>query len=403
MKTEFNEKLADAKRMLLQPPKKSDDIRSKMSTFIITMLYSFNIIPSDQNLLDVNKMEIKLNEKWFVELSKEEAAGALVHLVYHAALLHPYRKGGRDEELYNRACDEVVNQMIEQSGYVLPPDVEASSEYGSMAMEAIYNVLEQNKNQKQNNGNGSGNGQGKGNGQNQNQGNNGGQNSLSNDMNFSDSSPSPQLQEAIINSSAALKAVTGKDAGQAFETLQTVLNALQDGSLSWEELLHSYATELSRGNPSYHKFERRMINQGYYFPSNEDVNKLEHIMVAFDVSGSVSEEQAEHFLREIKKMFTNCSPDKLTMMTFNTKIVETKEFTDESQFVKMNLKMGGGTALEPVFEWVEKAKPNFIVVFSDLWCDRIEKCSVPTIWVCIDNPNAEVNFGKLIHVNEELK
>ena len=52
MKTEFNEKLADAKRMLLQPPKKSDDIRSKMSTFIITMLYSFNIIPSDQNLLE---------------------------------------------------------------------------------------------------------------------------------------------------------------------------------------------------------------------------------------------------------------------------------------------------------------------------------------------------------------
>ena len=409
MNQEFQTKLADAKRTLLQPPKHSDAIQNKMSTFIITMLYSFNIVPSDKNLLDVENMEIHLDTESFVELTKEEAAGLLVHLVYHAALLHPYRKGERNERLYNQACDEVINQMIRETGYTLPHYVQTSDKYGSMAVEAIYNELElQQKNQQrpdesqqQNNQNQSGNSNSNNSGNGNNNSN--GQNKLSDDIKFVNKSVTPKLKEAILNSAAAMKAITGKNAGDAFETLDAVLNSLQDGSLSWEELLQSYAAELSRGEPSYYKFERRMINQGYYFPSNEDMNKLEHIMVAFDVSGSVSEKQAEHFLSEIKKMFNNCSPEKLTMMTFNTQIVETKEFTDENQFTKMNLRMGGGTALEPVFDWVEKAKPNFIVVFSDLWCDRIAKCSVPTIWVCIDNPNATVEFGKLIHVNEELK
>ena len=60
----------------------------------------------------------------------------------------------------------------------------------------------------------------------------------------------------------------------------------------------------------------------------------------------------------------------------------------------------GGTNLTPVFEHYDKNKPTVLVVFSDLFCAPIiEDPGYPVIWACFGNPNAEVNFGQLIHVD----
>jgi predicted metal-dependent peptidase len=49
--------------------------------------------------------------------------GALVHEVLHAALQHIWRRGTRDKDLWDMACDYVVNQIVKEQGLQLPPGV----------------------------------------------------------------------------------------------------------------------------------------------------------------------------------------------------------------------------------------------------------------------------------------
>ena len=54
-------------------------------------------------------------------LSPDELVGVLAHEVMHCALAHPARRGGRDPERWNVACDLAVNPLLVPAGIVLPP------------------------------------------------------------------------------------------------------------------------------------------------------------------------------------------------------------------------------------------------------------------------------------------
>ncbi|MCX7018017.1 MAG: VWA-like domain-containing protein [Candidatus Sumerlaeota bacterium] len=57
-------------------------------------------------------VDLLYNPAFILSLSNGELAGVLVHEVLHAALDHPSRLKDRDWELWNAACDYVVNGMI---------------------------------------------------------------------------------------------------------------------------------------------------------------------------------------------------------------------------------------------------------------------------------------------------
>ena len=44
----------------------------------------------------------------------------VAHEVLHCALGHNTRRGGRDRERWNKACDYVVNWMLYKAGFTLP-------------------------------------------------------------------------------------------------------------------------------------------------------------------------------------------------------------------------------------------------------------------------------------------
>jgi predicted metal-dependent peptidase len=66
---------------------------------------------------------------------------ALVHEVLHAALQHIWRRGDRDRELWDMACDYVVNQIIKDQGLQLPPGVFLSGRFKGMSADAVYSIL----------------------------------------------------------------------------------------------------------------------------------------------------------------------------------------------------------------------------------------------------------------------
>src|SRR3990167_8203451 len=55
-------------------------------------------------------------------LPSNQLQAVLAHEVLHCGLLHMFRRGARDPQLYNIAADHVVNNVLVEWGYQLPPN-----------------------------------------------------------------------------------------------------------------------------------------------------------------------------------------------------------------------------------------------------------------------------------------
>lgn len=374
-------------------------VTKKHNAFIGSILYSLNIVPSKQVetvTLDTDKETISINPEYFHSLNVEERASVLAHETYHYALMHSIRRGNRNEKIWQKACEETVNDLLINSGFTLPKGTEVNNKYEKWSTEEVYEDLLKNSKEEEE--------------EEQGQPSQGG---LDQDLLFGESSDSTstanqevtaKISSKLMNANLAEEMASGSsmDAGKSGYAFKKLFEEIKRGKLQWNVILQEYIDEKTQGEPSYENFNRRYIQYDLYLPSNLTTCAIERIAIACDISGSVSEQQLVAFLKEMKLIKDTFSPEYLDVVAFNHNIQSVTTFDKEDEFTKVDMYIGGGTDLEPVFNYYAnpKHKPNFLIVFSDLECTPIiSKPDYDVIWICIDNPNAEVNFGKIIHIN----
>lgn len=100
----------------------------------------------------------------------------------------------------------------------------------------------------------------------------------------------------------------------------------------------------------------------------------------------------------IKERF---NPEKLTILQFDTKVQKIDVYTSMDYFNYLDVIGRGGTHLECVREYINEHKPTAAVVFSDLHCPKMHHLDndIPVIWIVLNNKDAKVNFGKMVHIN----
>ena len=365
------------------------------NAFIGSLLYDLNFEPDYQVKtvqLDSGLHSIKCNPNFFCSLTHEQQATVLAHEVYHYALMHDVRRGQRDPELYQKAADQVVNNLLVDGGFEIPPLVEYDTKYRNLSTETVYNYMEQDQKNKDPD----------------NKPNN---DPLGDDLNNSgQSSPNQnqvnQMQQNILKANASEELTNGhgmeaSDAGSIFGQL---FQDIKEGKLNWIDILQEYFDELIQGEQDWTRYNRRYLEYDLYLPDLRSENQIKKVAVAFDVSGSVTEEQIKAFLNEMKLIKNQLNPEVMDVVSFNHNIVDIFQIESNDDMDKVHMKISGGTDLYPVFNHYLKPEnqPNFLIVFSDLYCTPIEKPTpFDTIWICIDNKKAKTNFGKLIHINSE--
>lgn len=110
------------------------------------MLYKLNCVEDvTTSTMYYNGLDssIHLNPLWFNKLSDQEACSALAHEALHYALQHDIRKGNRDHELYNKAADHVVNNILMDYGFELPADVPVDRRFQNKTTEYVYKFMEE--------------------------------------------------------------------------------------------------------------------------------------------------------------------------------------------------------------------------------------------------------------------
>lgn len=338
-------------------------------------------------------MEILWNPNFFLRLPKETRKFVLLHEIEHVARLHMIRKGDRDHETWVQACDYEINLAQVDEGLTYEGTSPLiSEEYRGMTAEQIYDLLQQKK---EDGGDG---------GENQ----NGSWGDGSPDIVQGDSKGDgnqPELTQAqaakIINTVAkAIQAekISGFHTAKT-EAVESILNKFLKPSLDWNKFLRRYMTDKLQKQLSWKRRNKRYPS--IYLPSRrKDKKGLTNITFYLDTSGSITNRMVEIFNSEVKYVFEHFQPKALNVIQFDTDIRLETTYTRGTRIKQMKVSGRGGTDLTCVHEHIKKTKPNIVVVLSDLDCLPMETIKgLDILWIVFDNPNAQVQQGRVFHVN----
>jgi predicted metal-dependent peptidase len=339
-----------------------------------------------------NGVYVKWNPYYFHFLTPAGRQSILVHELWHVGLMHMLRRGTRNMEVWNYACDTVLDNMMDLEGYVIdetlfPPELfppgsqtfKAHVKYGTKAAEEIYDDMAKSSTPPPAGGMG---------------------------MDLIEPSPGDStIQHQVINAViSAVHAAKLAGAGNLPGDLETTIKKFLQPKIDWDKALFGFFNELGGQDYSWARPNRRY--QDMYLPSlREEYDALSHIIYYEDVSGSISEADAIRFNSEFKYVHDYFRPEKMTMVQFDTRIQKEDVFLKDDEFLEIKIVGRGGTSLHCVHEHIVKHKPSAVVVFSDLQCEPMaplppDLAHVPIIWIALNNRGAHVNQGKIVHLHE---
>lgn len=352
----------------------------------------------DVETAGTNGLSLQWNPKFYWSIPFHTRVTILVHELWHVALLHMLRRGDRDPEMWNISCDVCINNMLVQDGYTwegfrpyidrnmdnMPAEEIYEKRYGNVKVLTREKIISEFKD-------------------------------LPEWRDFTFDMPLPEADliepgkddedpSGVINTvigayhSANMSGGPGSVPGE----IELILKRFLSPKLPWEQLLHAFFHELANHDYRWNKPNRRYAD--IYLPSlqEEEEGGLDHIMYFLDVSGSISDMEVTRFNSEVKYIKDTFNPEKLSLIQFDTKIQDVQVFEKEDPFEELLVKGRGGTSLDPVHAYIVKHKPTAVVVFSDLHCPVMENLPIPVplIWICINNPDAKVTQGQLVHILE---
>lgn len=117
-------------------------LRMKAPFFATLALFAPVKASSETPTAATDGRTIFANPTYLLSLGPRQQEALLLHAVLHAALLHPTRRGVRDEMAWNIAADIVVNGIIADHGdFELPPDTARDPELAKLSVEEVYELL----------------------------------------------------------------------------------------------------------------------------------------------------------------------------------------------------------------------------------------------------------------------
>jgi predicted metal-dependent peptidase len=351
---------------------------------------------------------IYVNPEFCATLSLDETAFVFAHEVMHCVLGHIDRRGTRDPQNWNYAIDYATNLMLVELGLKMPKVGLLDRDYRGMTAEDIYDRLKKKASEKKS---GSSNpkvgtfGEG------------GSAECGGWDLHL----PSGDLRGQAIRAKefpsaeerkrlriSLTKGMESSLRGVAPGLFDSEIKQARGGDVPWRALVARFFTGLRQDDYRMFPPNKKHIWRGIYLPSIGAPGPS-HIAVAVDTSGSMSDEVLGEILGEIDKLrsVTNC---RLTLIQCDAKVQKVDDFesTDETQFDRYQFHGRGGTAFEPVFDWIaeQSTKSYFqldaLIYLTDGFGSFPQKPpSYPLLWIMTDKSQPNVPFGTVIRLHAQ--
>ena len=331
---------------------------------------------------------LKYNPKAISEMPLTKVQGMLAHTVMHPAMMHHTRRGSRDIEKWNKACDYSINTILANAGFDLPEGKYVNQAYSGMTAEHIFSILPDEP--KDNKGGGN-----SGNQPDNDPGGDGGVEDSPNSTNGGGSQSQQNHEEAEWKQALAQAAHVAKQAGSLPGDLERMMQELLEPVLPWKDILKRFMTEKCNDDFSWKRGNRRFIAQGLYLPSRTSDDAMGTMVVAIDTSGSIGEKELTEFGSEIADIHKEVRPKELIVIYCDARVNHVDRFGPED-VLQFKLHGGGGTDFRPPFKWLEEnqIQPRAFAYLTDGYGPFPEReADFPVIWA-INNHDVEPPFGE---------
>lgn len=333
--------------------------------------------------------ELLINPDFFMKLTPNERLTLLAHETLHVLLDHMHRRGERDHKLYNVAADYVINGSLKNAQYTLPTGGLYDPQYDGMTTEQVYNLLNKKSDQQKQAlfdkcKDGSLNG---------------------NDITYPDQvDPADAVSQDEVTS-IILRAMTqAKAMGQPPGTLPSEvdieLQRTLNPPLPWHIILQNYLTSFAKEDFTFRKPNRRFLPDHYLPTAHSEA--VCNIAIAVDISSSVTDHEFNVFINKIAEIHATMKPEKITVISFNTKITGIQTLTPEDNpLTKLKFKGRGGTNVTDVLKYLAETKPTVALIFTDGEFNQVEPMdkTVPMVWLIHNAPHWKTKWGRVIHYN----
>lgn len=348
------------------------------------------------------------NSRFIMMLKPKEVEFLVGHEVLHVVYDHMGRRGTRDPQIWNIADDYCVNADLKRhrvGQFITTVPCLYEQKYDGKAAEEVYDDLMKNVQkinvddlidqmiddhmdgeEEDGDGDGDSDGDKKGKGRPK--------------MSAEERERVRQeVKQAIIN------AAQSAEAGSLPKGVERLIRQHTNPVMPWRELIQTNLTSAIRTDYSWMRPSRRSWHMDAIMPGMTPGEEID-VVVSIDMSGSISDKQAQQFLAEIAGMMEAFDGYKVHVFCFDTRWYNPQDFTSENMDLIENYvpQGGGGTDFDVIFDYLKEVGnvPKRLIVFTDgypcgSWGDP-EYCD--TTWVIHGDPDPNPPFGQFAIYND---
>jgi predicted metal-dependent peptidase len=345
------------------------------------------------------------NPYFWVNLTDKTRMGVFIHEVMHCVMQHMARRKHRHPKRWNAGGDLAINDIIREGGFELPEGALFPEQYDlppRLSADEYYNKLPDDAfrcNGKHTKADGTG------------EPCDGSCECEDGDLDSGGcgSVLDSAKDEVSCDASAREWAQATAQAAQASKlrgklpgSLQDWVDGLFETKVDWRHVLREWVTQKVKTDYCWAKPNKNYISAGIYLPTLYS-EAMGHIVVHFDTSGSISNEELAEYVTEIQGIF-EMTPARLTLIGSDYQVVPemvTEWEPSDGPIRRYKAHGRGGTSHVPVFDYVRDALQDNIVgliSFTDLaTAFPSYEPEYPVLWIAKkSNANSPVPFGEVV-------
>ena len=336
------------------------------------------------------------NSKFIKMLRPKEVEFLFGHEVLHCVYDHFGRRGDRDAQLFNVACDYCVNSDLKKhkvGEFITTVPCLYDDKYVDWASEEVYDdlfenaetididdlvskMLDQHLDGKQGEGDE-------------------GEDGKSGPAKYSKEEREKikdEIKEAMLSASQA------SDPGNIPVGVKRIVAQLTEPKMNWRDLLRMQMQSTIKNDYTFSKMHRKGWHTDAVLPGM-NYDEYVDIFCALDMSGSIQDSQGRDFLSEVKGIAEEYGQFRMHIACFDTKVYNMQVFTSDNldEIDEYELKGGGGTDFDAVFDFLkeEGIEPKRLVMFTDgyPWDSWGDANYCDTVFIIHGDKNPNPPFG----------
>ena len=323
--------------------------------------------------------QMRLNPYWCFQRTVHELIFLLAHEALHYMLCHSLRMGNRNATMWNIACDEVINDTLieDKVGTFIEGGVTFDGARNHSAEELYTDPPDDDGDDDGDDEGGTGRRK-----------RNGG---IGNDVAPPQDGQGQPLSESEIKElegrakvEAIQNAKAAKAQGKLSANLERMIDEIVNVKTPWYDILERFMTNKIRDGKSWRRQNRKFISKNIYLKGKDNLPQMGEIVIGVDTSGSIQQPELDAFNAHVDRILDTCNPESVTVIYCDDEVNHVDVFEPEDFPVRLSPHGGGGTAFDPVFDYIDEHKldPEVVVYLTDGYGNQNDFTSKhETVWL----------------------